>query len=293
MISVLSRIVGYAAKGIYALIVANGGCCSVSEMEAAGYKKTVRFDALAELTESGVIVKVGVGVYRVAKSGGADSESGGADFEQLLESKTDRKYKRRKSGGADCESGRPDFCENPVNVNVNDSCKKQTKAGKIKSTSEIPGIISGLPDAARNLFEEKCKLIRGCFSAIDNVSLDLIHRIAAVELIFGIRIELELLNSWRRDSLKAEKDKRVRFAWIALSRCVERFYDELGVQWTKCRTPDAIKFENRMKVLQGLTIVTPKGEQTASEFLSFKQCDDMERFVKGRKNARKGGENGK
>ena len=145
MIETLARIAGYAAKGLYAVMVARGGMMSVAEMEQAGYKRAQRFSALAELTESGVILKVGYGVYRVKESGGADSESGGADFlenrrksggadsesgiadsiEVLLESASPKKYRKspagrtlkgRKSGGADSESGIADSSLHSVNV---------------------------------------------------------------------------------------------------------------------------------------------------------------------------------
>jgi biotin operon repressor len=205
--------------------------------------------------------------------GGAKDSFGGAKTESILESASGRKYKRKSSGGAkdssappkDSSGGAKHSTASPLTlVNMN-SIKKEKKAATISSTDEIPALIDSYPADKQQFIYEQTKLFYSMvIGDIPNVSLDILQRITMTQFVMNCTISLTTLNDWRKDAKLAVEQKRVRFAYIAFSRSVQRFYEEYGVKWTKCRPPDVIKFDNKMKVLENLLIKkddpTPIGE---------------------------------
>lgn len=124
----------------------------------------------------------------------------------------------------------------PVNV-VNNMLTNKLKAAKIKSTSEISPYLSTITDA-----EHGQKLVKLCHtyermikSQIDDISRDLIWRIVLSEELLGSEITLEHINKWKNEAIKAEKEKRVKKAYMAFANNVRTFYEKHGVEWTKCR----------------------------------------------------------
>ena len=68
MIQTMARIAGNTAKGIW-LLIRTLGTATTADIEAAGYKPSVAFEALAELRIGGFIVIAARGIYRATDSG--------------------------------------------------------------------------------------------------------------------------------------------------------------------------------------------------------------------------------
>ena len=297
----LARIADNAAKGIFA-VIHYYGVVTTQDLIDCGYGESMVFLKVKKLVQEGLILRVGRGVYRDATSNGLRLNSNGLEFVEpptgcgstatgcSLGLKSAKKVKVETPTGC---GQTPTGCgstatgcalgENPLTL-VNDSSNKQEKKAAISSTDEIPAFISALSDAQREYLDKNLSILYKIVSPeIPNLSSDLIQRIAVAQFVFGVPIKLEDINEWRKNAKLAVEQKRVRFAYIAFSREVQRFYEGFGVQWTKCRPPDVVSYENKMSVLKDLLLKFPDGkEETAENFLTFKQCDDMERYVSGR-----------
>ena len=296
MINILSRIDGYTAKGIYTLIYLYG-TVTLEDLMNAGYKESIALIALRNLQKGGNIERVGRGVYRVSNcnrlqldrnilqegqtaTGCGTTVTGyslGANCNILQEGETATGCGTDVAGYSLTATG----CSlvgssvNVVNV-VNVTNERNGKSSKISSTGELVSFIEGLSVDETGKYLQVYKVMQGIISFV--VSPDIVQRLTAIPFVFGIPMPIDLIHEWIKEAKRAEKIGKVRVAWMAFAQNVKRFYEEFGVKWTKCRPVAVVSAANKLKALK---VVTPGGEQSALDFLSFSDCDNMERFVKG------------
>jgi hypothetical protein len=199
-------------------------------------------------------------------------------------------------------------------VNVEESIN-ESWAPRISSTLEIESFLDELPlkDLERwDRFQQECFLMEGLLK-LPGLSRDVIIRIVLAEDLLGFAIPTDMLDKWRLGAISAERSGNVPQAWVAFANSVKRFYQKADVKWTKCRPNRLREIDNKLadlkkqkpgKLITGqelldqqtdmsrvekigdtlstFKIKTPEGEQSAADFISFKQCDDMERYVKGK-----------
>jgi hypothetical protein len=201
-------------------------------------------------------------------------------------------------------------------VNVEESIKESYGQAVISSTAEIEQFLDELHDKdieRWDRLQSECHIYEKAIN-LYGLSRDIILRIALSEDLLGISIPVAMIEGWRIGAVVAAQDGKVKDAWIAFANTVKRFYEKCGVKWTKCRPNKIREMDNKLKVLKqlkpgklmtgqelangqnhmqvlsGLVVKTPSGEESAAAFLSLKECDNMERYVKGKHN-QKGGQN--
>ena len=208
----------------------------------AGYTKTVISEAIAELEVGGFVIRLKGGMYRsctcppahyaAPPASSVDAAIPAQDAappasEILLESRTKRKYTRRNSVLPEQSSARLEhssappesFVESPLTLVNDSSTKKEKKGSLISSTREIPALLDGFSEFERDLFHKKCKVVDTMLSKeIANLSYDLVQRVVLAEKLFGERITLEVLNSWRKDANKAVLERIIASPRIAQQR---------------------------------------------------------------------------
>ena len=270
---ILAQIDDLAAKAIYQTI-AYEGTATFQDLIESGYKKTTIHNAVKALQENAFIQHVGKGVYRDAKSSRMDVQFGRVD---VAESPTGRTQSPAE-WTLHTESSRVDVVESPIGRTqspaecgeppaerslsslpltlVNNVITKHNKLNgnfpKIASTDEIHEYVEN--DAFKEseqylLFRQEC-LIYDRAVNLPGLSRDVIWRLVTAELWLGVPIAMERVLKWRSEAVYAERSERVKDAWMAFSKSVQKFYEEFGIKWTKCRPNKVLDLKRDVRAIK-------------------------------------------
>lgn len=306
MKDILQGIADYTAKGIY-LVIRFYGTATYQDFYEAGYKQSTLFHGLKLLVNGGFIERVGKGAYRVATSSGLEvhrspleipqtssplevhrsipevQHAGQEDSGQKRQRQTSSRL-RSTSSPSEVHRSIPEVPPDSVNVvnNVNN-------INKLTSTEEILPRLRALREhdlEASQRFNKKCLVIKQLLD-MKQLSDDIIVRIVVSEMWLPNPITLELINKWRKEAVSAQLRGNVKEMWMAVASNVKQFYVKQGVKWTRCRPNNVREIDKELRtigdVLKGLTVSYPNGKtESAAELISLKECDNMEKYVKGK-----------
>ena len=153
----------------------------------------------------------------------------------------------------------------------------------ISSTNEISDFISTLPEEKKLQYTAKMTLIRKLLD-MPGISQDLLIRIVGAELWLQKPITLEMLNDWRKDANFAYSHGRIKHLWIAVANNTKKFYNALGVKWTKCRPDNIAKIEKEINKINKLESTKIKGLPVIELITG---CKTMEEYSEKCQNAKK------
>ncbi|MDR0328344.1 MAG: hypothetical protein LBI05_08625, partial [Planctomycetaceae bacterium] len=289
MLKTLARIASHTARGIYACLLLNGGSACRKELLEAGFTSSILHEAVLSLEAAGFIFRIG-GTYRITgsaipedssgmpegglkpaseNSGRPEHSSGMPEHSSgipehlpprttaLLESKSKRKYSRRpehSSGMPEHSSGIPEHRAKSVNVVNSLHPTTQLHGVKVFSTKQFDDHWEFLKSSdvvewkkLLTMTEELQKFI-----GIASLSGDIPIRLVLLEPMVGIKIPIDEISEWKNAALSAVRRGNVKSARIAFAATTKRYFENLGIKWTKCRPENVRVFDSKMDNLRKL-----------------------------------------